>query len=294
MPTTKPLPSELVAAFPELDLRSTVRLHPRPGHAVPSGNAIGGSLLWPEDEPWPLCPDDADPLVVVLQLLCDDVPELAGPRGCHLFQLLWCPKAHEATRYGPKIRTFWRREAVATVAAPPPAAADADDSFLPRPCRVFPERVVELPDASELDPTTIERIDRWIAENVDRMEAHGHVWPLPDGVHPSTVANYSCSFSTAPGTKVGGFPQWWQDPEYPSCGQDHLMEHLLTVACDEFDGGTWWRWLPSEERDLWAGPTGSRLAVQGGAFPFPGDGSVYVFICTRCDEFPTTAVFQCG
>ena len=50
------------------------------------------------------------------------------------------------------------------------------------------------------------------------------------------------------------------------------MEHLLTISGDEFDGGTWWRWLTSEERGVWSGATDVRLAVQGGAFPFPQDG----------------------
>jgi hypothetical protein len=292
MPTTKPLPADLVAAFPELELRSTVRLHPRPGNAVPGGNAIGGSLLWPKDEPWPRCPDHGDPLVSVLQLRSQEVPELAGPAGTQLFQLLWCPKAHDAPVHGPKIRTFWRREVMATEAAPPPPAPDADESFLPRSCRVWPERVVELPDQSELESSTVERLDRWITDNLASMVAAGAVWPLPDGADRASVANYQCAFSTAPGTKIGGFPQWWQYPEYPACDKGHRMDHLLTVACDEFDGGSWWRWLPGEERDLWDGPTHQRLAVQGGAFPFPGDGSVYVFVCRRCNEFPSVAIFQ--
>src|SRR6476661_5495045 len=112
--TTPEAPIDLLAVLPELaDLRATtVRLHPRKGR-VPGRYAskLGGNFLWPSDEPWPTCderwppswygppiavPDGQPvPLVPVLQLRAEDIPELPFPRGADLFQLLWCPLPHE-------------------------------------------------------------------------------------------------------------------------------------------------------------------------------------------------------
>lgn len=73
------------------------------------------------------------------------------------------------------------------------------------------------------------------------------------------------------------------------------MDHLLTVASSEFDGGSWWRWFPAEERDVWAGPTRARLEVQGPADLMIGDdGGLYVFVCRLCDTIPISAASQCS
>ncbi|MFF0018548.1 hypothetical protein [Streptomyces sp. NPDC005374] len=55
--TTPPRPLDVEAFFPELAaFRGTVtRLHPRPGRTDPSASSVGGPMLWPADEPWPLC-----------------------------------------------------------------------------------------------------------------------------------------------------------------------------------------------------------------------------------------------
>ncbi len=298
MLTTKPLPAALVAAFPELERRTTVRLHPRRGRTAPPESKLGGELLWPADEPWPLCPVHGDPLVSVLQLRCDDVPEVGCPPGSDLFQLLWCPKDHETTAYAPLPQVFWRRAAdVIEPAVAPPPAVDAARDYLPQPCRLSPERVVELPHAFELDDReTLYRLETWIGEHFESLVADGQVWPPPDGgsrIHGE--AGYTYSFSSAPGTKVGGFPSWIQAAAYPLCERGHRMDHLLTVASGEFDGGTWWRWLPAEERDVWAGPTRARLDVQGAAdIMFGDEGNLYLFVCRVCDSVPTSASSQCS
>src|ERR1044072_6491239 len=56
--TTPKPPIDLLEVLPELaDLRATaVRLHPRKGR-LPNryGSKLGGTFLWPADEPWPVC-----------------------------------------------------------------------------------------------------------------------------------------------------------------------------------------------------------------------------------------------
>lgn len=55
--TTPPRPLDVETMFPELSgyRRSATRLHPRPGNPGASDSSVGGPLLWPADEPWPVC-----------------------------------------------------------------------------------------------------------------------------------------------------------------------------------------------------------------------------------------------
>ncbi|MFJ9442502.1 hypothetical protein ACIRRH_11595 [Kitasatospora sp. NPDC101235] len=57
--TTPPRPLDVEALFPELARHrgTTTRLHPRPGRPNASASSVGGPLLWPADEPWPVCTD---------------------------------------------------------------------------------------------------------------------------------------------------------------------------------------------------------------------------------------------
>ncbi|MFE6162520.1 hypothetical protein ACFQ7F_26800 [Streptomyces sp. NPDC056486] len=54
--TTPPRPLDAESLFPELAARgTTTRLHPRPGNPDASASSVGGPMLWPADEPWPVC-----------------------------------------------------------------------------------------------------------------------------------------------------------------------------------------------------------------------------------------------
>ncbi|MEV7526779.1 hypothetical protein [Streptomyces sp. NPDC091371] len=55
--TTPPRPLRVEALFPELAAYrgTTTRLHPRPGSPAVSDSSVGGPMLWPAEEPWPVC-----------------------------------------------------------------------------------------------------------------------------------------------------------------------------------------------------------------------------------------------
>ncbi|MFK0253153.1 hypothetical protein [Streptomyces sp. NPDC090445] len=55
--TTPPRPVPVEELFPKLRAYRgmTTRLHPRPGRPDASASSVGGPLLWPADEPWPVC-----------------------------------------------------------------------------------------------------------------------------------------------------------------------------------------------------------------------------------------------
>ncbi|MFD7232631.1 hypothetical protein [Streptomyces sp. NPDC059881] len=55
--TTPPRPVDIEAVFPALAAhrRTATRLHPRPGAPKTGESSLAGPLLWPADEPWPVC-----------------------------------------------------------------------------------------------------------------------------------------------------------------------------------------------------------------------------------------------
>ncbi|MDV5143629.1 hypothetical protein R1T08_04845 [Streptomyces sp. SBC-4] len=55
--TTPSRPVDIEAVFPALAAyrRTATRLHPRQGTAKPEESSVAGPLLWPADEPWPVC-----------------------------------------------------------------------------------------------------------------------------------------------------------------------------------------------------------------------------------------------
>ncbi|MER6239989.1 hypothetical protein ABT185_28680 [Streptomyces clavifer] len=57
--TTPPRPLDVEALFPGIAAHrgTTTRLHPRPGSPDVSVSSVGGPMLWPADEPWPVCTD---------------------------------------------------------------------------------------------------------------------------------------------------------------------------------------------------------------------------------------------
>ena len=57
--TTPPRQVDIAELFPELTehAATATRLHPRPGRPTTADSSVGGPLLWPADEPWPVCTD---------------------------------------------------------------------------------------------------------------------------------------------------------------------------------------------------------------------------------------------
>ncbi|MFF9280022.1 hypothetical protein [Streptomyces griseosporeus] len=55
--TTPPRPIDVETLFPELAAmrRTATRLHPRRGTPTAADSSVGGPMLWPADEPWPVC-----------------------------------------------------------------------------------------------------------------------------------------------------------------------------------------------------------------------------------------------
>jgi hypothetical protein len=218
--------------------------------------------------------------VPVLQLFAADVPELPFPAGTDLLQVLWCPFDHKPC-YAPRPEVFWRDSKGELEPVAPARPADAPEDYIPNPCVLHPERVIDYPSWD------LPR-DIW-----DALE------PRFDQLRKETGWCYQYHLSESDGIKVGGYPTWTQDPAWPdcpTCGQ--RMEHLLTLNSAEFDGETWRTWLPVEDtpatgdvRDL---PSEERRGIQCAPGLIIGDiGGVYLFECQRCPGRPFAYTSDC-
>jgi hypothetical protein len=299
MHTTASAPIDVPAVFaPVAPLaRTTVRLHPRPGSPTVQQSSLGGPLLWPAGEAWPVCdgskgndhlqgwPGEAEvPLVPVLQLLADDVPELPFPTGTDVLQVLWCPFDHEPWS-SPRPEIRWRRRAEIGTLRPemPLPDSEADPEHVPSPCLLDPERVVEYPTYD-----LPKGVWAQIRDTVRQVEQ-------------DTGWQYAADLAVASGTKVGGYPGWMQPPDWPVCGCGTTMQHMLTVASWEFSRGDEKRWIPVEDRPAMAGWDFSSpgdhpwRTIQNPAGLMLGDaGGVYLFACASCPDRPMDYRFDCS
>jgi hypothetical protein len=271
--------------------RTTVRLHPRRGDQPGGGSKIGGSFVWPSNERWPVCDEHESSFVTALQLRKDDVPHVRFKDESDLLQVLWCPNDHEPL-YVPRVQVFWRTWAdVKDSVGSPPKPIRSVTEYVPRPCSVHPEPVVEYPHIGELSEELTTKIDHAeeLKQLLQAMPPPKDVWRYPHDAR----SLYQFWLSTAAGTKVGGYPGWIQEPEYPPCPCGATMELLVTFASWEFDGISWGRWLPLDERAVLTASYETRTAVQSGANWMFGDaGSLYLFVCRDCEQWPTTALMQ--
>ncbi|HET6572458.1 MAG TPA: hypothetical protein VFG68_02560 [Fimbriiglobus sp.] len=258
--TTPKPPADVLATAPELKglIKVAVRLHPRySDEPTPDESKLGGRFLWPTAEPWPTCEEHGIPFVPVLQLRQQDAPPTVAYRpDTDLMQLLWCPRDHLTPT------VVWRKRADVTAPADAPPTDLAFPGFVPVPCRVFPERVLEFPPAGLLPPS-----------------AQRHVTGLND---------YDALLSACPGTKVGGWPSGVTKDQPTAC--DHCRrptDFLLTVSGAEWGEVDWTRWMPTEEQ-----PARSPEADQGygRAAGLSLKRPVNVFICRRCDGWPVRVV----
>ncbi|MFB8396714.1 hypothetical protein [Streptomyces yangpuensis] len=295
-----PIPFDVEAVFPELTgtAREVTLLYPRAGEPGPGDSSIGGPLLWPADEPWPMCaePDHYKPLgapvgpepvamVPVAQLYARDVPGLVFPAGTDLLQLLWCPLVHEDDQYAANPSLHWRSAALtaADVAAgEPPRPHTAEEDYLPRPCTLSPTPAVEYPN-----------------------------WDMPKGLGALLEERFEaleeergfCHFdvATTQQSKIGGYPAWTQGPDWPDCaGCGARMEHLLSVTGTEPGGG---RWLPLDDRDPHQDPAEvpswraqadpAALAAFGHGMALGDLGGMYFFVCRTCPDTPYAHRYDC-
>ncbi|MFB7255969.1 hypothetical protein [Streptomyces nojiriensis] len=295
-----PIPFDVEAVFPELtgSVREVTLLYPRAGRPGPGDSSLGGPLLWPADERWPMCaePGHYKPLgppvgpepvamVPVVQLYARDVPGLVFPAGTDLLQILWCPLVHDEAPYAAAPRLHWRSTgptAARATSGEAPRPHTADEEFLPRPCTVSPTPAVEYPNQDLPDGLGELLDERFEALREERGYGYFDV-------------------ATTQQSKVGGYPGWTQQPDWPGCaGCGTRMEHLLSVTASEPGAG---RWLPLDDRDprqegaatpSWRAEADPDALDGFGHGMDMGDlGGMYFFVCRRCPDTPYAHRYDC-
>jgi hypothetical protein len=251
---------------------------------------MGGAFYWPKDRDWPVCDEHRSPLVGILQLRKEEFPEQGFPEREDLLQLLWCPQDHHPWA---EHRVYWHRRCEALdLLEDIPAPRSAEDNYLPTPCLLLPERVTEYPPYDELEQDCRDKIERWSPRELLGTQAETRppdYWCKDILDQPSTL--YKWELSACRGTKIGGYPSWIQRDETPVCHCGRSMQHLLTVASWEFNGGNFRRWLPVEEKHVTNPWPDSIINAHGLML---GDaGSIFFFICRHCPEWPVRQVCQC-
>ncbi|WP_369144673.1 hypothetical protein [Streptomyces sp. R44] len=202
---------------------------------------------WDEEET-----DHLVPMLPVAQLYARDVllPHPPGGSKADLLQVLWCPFDHpEQEQWMPRTAVFWRSTAdVTEILTSPPEPYAAEELYVPVPCVLAPEQVIEYPTPPDLSKELQEQLkdrSRWQAAGA-RIDA---------GFAPHLDSYYAGDLSVAPGWKTGGHPRWGYVDPWPrpclSCGTD--MDPLLTIASVEWDGGGQ-SWIPYEDETAAASP----------------------------------------
>ncbi|WP_330461570.1 hypothetical protein OIB37_34700 [Streptomyces sp. NBC_00820] len=352
--TTPPRPLDVEALFPELAAYrgTTTRLHPRPGRPDVADSSVGGPLLWPADEPWPVCTephdhtrgrrpadihrhrrildsawrrepdagptdeerpllerlsrkhevqqaaeDDPLPLIGVAQFYRRDIPDLpAGPDGCDLLQVFWCPfDAHGPTGYGMLLDLRWRRsgEVAEVVTVPPQPQVVGFEGYVPEPCVLHPEQVVTYPFAGLLPEDLCARIYAWEEEREEQEEAAYETMAYeataqeekaeqPTAEVVPALVGYQYDLSIPPGWRAGGFASWHlTDPAPMNCRTCSAPMHLLlTIDSSEWDGGSG-SWKPQEEQGLPAHRFATPTQVTVGRW-----GELNIFACPEAPEHP--------
>ena len=308
MSKTTPLPRvDILEVLPELanQTTTTIRIHPRQGQVSDlAGSKMGGDFLWSEDEPWPTLPSkkpsfwldrewqwtapDNTPieLTPVLQLNKRDVPDFPFPEGKDLFQLLWQALDTDVEPYPCIPHVVWRSsQAVTLPRQTSPVSPHANPSYIPKPCTLTFERVTEYPPIDDLTEQQLDRLEDWLAQQGFIYEDNE-----PEVLEfKSTLYQYE--LSTCPDTKLGGYPDWIQDPQTPTCDCGEIMEPLLTIAHLGIDAGSWRRWLPIEEREQWLSGKNTAEILDAPDLNL-GGGSVYYFVCRQCAEWPVKVIYQ--
>ncbi|MEU5699624.1 hypothetical protein [Streptomyces aurantiacus] len=192
-------------------------------------SSLSGRTRIPQDGPVPMIP--------VAQLYASDVPALPRPAGTDLLQVLWCPFDHDEDHL-PAVELRWWASADVTDPLPtaPQPSVIGNDDYLPEPCALHPETVIEYPAPHELSEDLAERIEAW--EEAQNPEEPADV----------TGIGYQYDLSVAPGCKLGGHAPWsFSDPfpmTCPECGSD--VRPLLTVGGTEWNSGNG-SWRPIED-----------------------------------------------
>jgi uncharacterized protein YwqG len=183
--------------------------------------------------PWPECGHCREPLQPFLQLDLDDLPaELGQPVGTGLLQLFYCTR-DECQGYGgwePFADDLSRVRVVhPTGTRTKPSVPQQDGSFPPK-WIVGWKRFIDLPKPEEHRELGLKYIYAHKAGTV-RLECE-ELGLAFDNIRDSYLAENVANSEL--GDKLGGWPAWVQNVEYPHCSRcGRRMVHVFQVDSED-------------------------------------------------------------
>jgi hypothetical protein len=326
--TTPPRPVDVTAVFPELRLYAltATRLHPRPGHPGVTDSSVGGPLLWPAGEPWPMCTaGDHD----------TETPQY--PQDVRRWRALLAAAWARTPRGEPLRITDEERAALPDLDVAAPRHLTSEPIAMIPVVQLFRRDVPGLPGPEgtdvlqvlwcPLDHADLEycpRVQlRWrradtvtevLAEAPQPLVVYGDYLPEPCVLHPEQVREfpyvdllpgelaervcawddelYSFALSIADGWKLGGHVDWsLSDPRPMDCERCGTpMRLLLCAASAEWDHETF-GWRPVE--DAGEPAYGSLYPASSPTGVVIGRGySLWIFTCPASYEHPHRTAMQ--
>jgi hypothetical protein len=152
----------------------------------------------------------------------------------------------------------------------------AQDTFLPRPCRLRPERRLELPSEFEFTDEQRERVRAAFGGEPDS--------DVYQAAHDRACATHA--------TKLLGHPAWSQRFEEFHCPRGHLMEHLLTIESCEVGDALTAEENAEYERRIAARSLDADVIVNPSGLTLGDAACEYVFVCRQCPEWPVHSTNQ--
>ncbi|WP_262386961.1 hypothetical protein [Streptomyces sp. TRM49041] len=169
--------------------------------------------------------EDPLPMLAVAQLHTRDIPDLAGPEGCDLLQVFWCPfEAHGPDRTIDVLLKWRRADSVGALLTPQPEPRVAGSAeCVPNTCVVHPDQVVEHQYLGLVSEELPEEIAEWEEGLLDEDDegAYDSSEPVSYATYEEYEAamaaaraeepveiDYMSHLSIAPGWKIGGFASW--------------------------------------------------------------------------------------
>ncbi|GIF63271.1 hypothetical protein Ais01nite_13060 [Asanoa ishikariensis] len=279
--TTPPRPVDIAELFPELREHSAMatRLHPRPGAPTAADSSVGGPLLWPADEPWPVCTDGAAHYIHALRSPATvrrsrEIYAAARGRAFTEEERAQLPRHdfsephHLVAQPIPfvPVAQLYRRD-MPDFAGPDGADVlqvlwcpldHPEDNYTPR-VRLYWRRSADVVAPLETPPEPPVVNDAYLpvacVVHPERVREYEYDGLLPEEVCERIAAwekddgpSYAGDLSLAPGFKVGGFASWSLSLSEPmncaECGA--AMTLLFTVDSAEWDRDQP-SWRPLEE-----------------------------------------------
>ncbi|GHJ42844.1 hypothetical protein Cs7R123_01860 [Catellatospora sp. TT07R-123] len=324
--TTPPRPVDIALLFPQLreHTATATRLHPRPGTPTAADSSVGGPLLWPADEPWPVCTDGDGHYVDQL------MTPASVRRQREIYAAATARAAATGTRYAltdaelAELPDYDFSEPEHLVEQPIPLIpvaqlyrADIPDFAGPDDADLLQVLWCPLDHPEERYNPRVQLFWRRAADVTRPLDTapepsvvNDSYLPTPCVVHPEQIREfqygdllpkeldaqvtawekqtghqYQYDLSLAPGWKVGGFANWsLTDPHAVDCAECGTAMTLLFTA----DSGEWdggsRSWRPLEE------PEGAKSDPVDVTI---GRGySLYVFRCPVSFDHPPATAMQ--